>query len=128
PMPVTFSIRDLRSDQVVQGRRPELYYCTAQRGRIFPVPPMRPKGRSLSSCGGEGWGEEAVCSQQRAGLIGRASRRRRCCTNEPLSPALSPLVPRGERESPGRVWWYGQDAPAQRPHCAVIHHPSSINP
>src|SRR2546427_12844303 len=61
--------------------------------------------------GGEGWGEEAVCSQHRAWLIGLASRRRPYSTTDPLSPTLSPLVPRGERESPGRAGWYGRDAP-----------------
>ena len=45
---------------------------------------------SLSSVrnGGEGWGEEALCNDDPVGMGGA-----------PLSPALSPFVPHGERES-----------------------------
>jgi len=53
-----------------------------------PVTAPAGSGRTPSppSEGGEGWGEEGRRSQK-----------------TPLSPALSPLVPRGEREKPGQV-------------------------
>jgi len=35
--------------------------------------------------------------------------------NEPLSPALSPLVPRREREREIQRWWVYQDAPKRWP-------------